>query len=161
MNQTTNTPVASPQKVKGKALNIFGLSQIMDNQSTAAIPSQWNRFVPHLGHIPNQIGSVAYGVIYHSGDSAKHEYMCGVEVSSFPAGPPEFSRLRIPAQTYAVFKHQGHISAISDTWKSIWEHALAASGYQASDGPAFERYGEDFDGRTGMGTVELWVPVKV
>ena len=31
---------------------------------------------------------------------------------------------------------------------------------QGYDGPAFERYDERFDGRTGLGGLELWIPVR-
>ncbi len=81
-------------------------------------------------------------------------------VNEFPAHPQEFRRLRIPAQSYAVFEHRDHISAIAGTWKAIWEHRPADSGLQALDGPALERYDEKFDGRTGLGGLEIWIPVK-
>jgi AraC family transcriptional regulator len=29
-----------------------------------------------------------------------------------------------------------------------------------ADAPNFERYGPDFDPRTGTGVVEIWVPIK-
>jgi AraC family transcriptional regulator len=31
---------------------------------------------------------------------------------------------------------------------------------KAADAPMFERYDETFDPRTGLGGVELWVPIK-
>jgi AraC family transcriptional regulator len=123
------------------------------------MPSQWNKFVPHLGQIQGQAGAFAYGVIYNCDEAGSCDYMCGVEVKEFPSHPAGFTRLRIPPQTYAVFEHRDHISAIGATWKAIWEHGLADAGYQAADGPAFERYGEQFDGATGLGGLELWVPV--
>lgn len=159
MDQTTNTPLASPRMIKGEALLIFGLGQHYQCQSNAAIPSQWNSFLPHLGQIPGQIGNAAYGVICNFDDSGNYDYICGVAVNEFPSHPPEFMRLRIPSQSYAVFEHRDHISAIASTWKAIWEHGLANSGCQATDGPAFERYSEEFDGRTGLGGLELWVPI--
>jgi AraC family transcriptional regulator len=125
-----------------------------------AIPSQWNSFLPHFGHIDGQIGNVAYGVIYNSDDSGSYDYICGVAVHEFPANPREFMRLRIPPQSYAVFEHREHVSEIPGTWKAIWEHGLADSGLQALDGQAFERYDERFDGRTGLGGLEIWIPVK-
>ena len=30
----------------------------------------------------------------------------------------------------------------------------------ALDAPDFEQYGEEFDGRTGLSVVEIWVPIK-
>jgi len=158
MNESSRTSLAAPRLVKSDALLIFGLAQRCPRVGDPGIPAQWNRFLPHLGHIQGQIGNVAYGVIYNADDSGNYDYLCGVAVNEFPSQPPEFTRLRIPPQTYAVFDHRGHVAEIASTWKAIWEHGLA--GLQASDGPAFERYDERFDGRTGLGGLEIRVPVK-
>jgi len=53
----------------------------------------------------------------------------------------------------------GHISGIRGTWATIWNKALPESGYQLADAPDFERYDENFDPRTGMGGVEIWIPI--
>jgi AraC family transcriptional regulator len=159
MDNTTITSLASPRIVTEEALLIFGLLQ-HHSQSNAGIPAQWNRFLPYFGQIDGQIDNVAYGVICNCDEADSCDYICGVAVNQFPSHPPEFARLRIPPQTYAVFDHSGHISSIASTWSSIWEHALADAGYQAANGPAFERYGERFDGRTGLGGLEIWVPIK-
>ena len=90
-----------------------------------------------------------------------NEDICGVRVSEFPDEPVEFSRLRIAPQTYAVFEHRDHVSSVGTTWSAIWDHAIADAGYRASDGPAFERYGEQFDGRTGLGGFELWSRLRL
>jgi AraC family transcriptional regulator len=159
MDKTTTISLASPRIVKGEALLIFGLGQ-HHSQSNAGMPAQWNKFLPYFGQIAGQIGNVAYGVICNCDEASNCDYICGVAVNEFPSHPPEFTRLRIPPQNYAVFEHRDHISAITGTWKAIWEHGLADAGCQAADGPAFERYGEQFDGRTGLGGLEIWVPVK-
>jgi AraC family transcriptional regulator len=158
MNDTHKTALASPRIVRERALLIFGLGQ--RHRTNAAIPLQWDRFVPYLGTIQNQVGKDTFGVICNPDDTGSFEYICGVHVSEFPAEPEEFARLRIPPQTYAVFEHADHVSSIGATWSAIWNHGITDAGHQASDGPAFERYGEKFDGRTGQGGFELWVPVK-
>jgi AraC family transcriptional regulator len=160
MEQKAHTSLASPRLVTQDALLIFGLSQRCPCAGNPAIPSQWNSFLPYLGQIDGQIPNAAYGVIYNSGDSGSYDYLCGVRVRAFPAHPREFTRMRIPPQTYAVFEHRDHVSTVASTWKAIWEHRLADAGCQAVDGPAFERYDEQFDRRTGLGGVEIWVPVK-
>ena len=43
---------------------------------------------------------------------------------------------------------------------TIWSKWLPESGYEAADAPTFERYGEEFDGVTGLGGVEIWLPIK-
>ncbi len=150
--------LAPPELATHGPLLIFGLSERY-RESNAGIPSQWDRFAPHLGHLPNQVGPVAYGVICNTDEAGSWEYIAGVEVSEFPTHPVEFARLRIPAQTYLVWTHREHISSIVAAWKAVWNVALAASGRKVADGPAFERYGPEFDGRTGQGGYQLWVPV--
>ncbi len=158
--QTAKPTLAAPRLVKGDAMLLFGLAARCPTAGHPAIASQWNSFVPYIGQIDGQIGNVAYGAIYNSDDSGRHDYLCGVSVRTFPSHPAEFTRLRIPPQTYAVFEHRDHVSTIVSTWTAIWEYGLVDAGLQASDGPAFERYDERFDGRTGQGGFEIWIPVK-
>lgn len=160
MDQASTSTLAPPRIVSTPALLIFGINERYHCDSKAGIPSQWDRFLPHLGHIPGQIGDVTYGVIHNGDDAGNFEYLCGVQVQEFPSFPAEFGRLRIPPQTYAVFTHREHISSIAESCNRIWDEALPASGYEAADGPFFERYGEEFDGRTGLGGLEIWIPVK-
>ena len=157
MDDKETRPIAPGRIVREEALLIFGLGQRY--RTNAAIPSQWDRFVPYLGTIRNQLGKETFGVICNPDDTGSVEYITGVRVSEFPDEPAGFRRLRIPPQTYAVFEHKDHVSSVGTTWRAIWDHAIADAGYRASDGPAFERYGEQFDGRTGLGGFELWVPI--
>jgi AraC family transcriptional regulator len=159
MDDNTVTTIAPPRIVRSDALLIFGLGQRY-HKTNAGIPSQWDRFIPHLGSISGQVDGVTYGVVCNTDDTGSIEYICGVQVREFPAEPAEFTRLRIPPQTYAVFAHQGHISGVAAAWQTIWNHALSNSGHQATDGPAFERYDKQFDPRTGFGGFEIWVPIK-
>ena len=161
MDPKTSTPLAAPRLVACDAMLIFGLGQKYKCQSNAAIPPQWNSFLPHFGHIPGQIGNVAYGVICNFDDAGNYDYICGVAVNQFPSHPSDFVRVRVAPQSYAVFEHRGHVSTIGSTCQAIWEHGLADAGYEAIEGPAFERYGEEFDGRTGLGGMEVLIPVRV
>ena len=68
--------------------------------------------------------------------------------------------MRIPEQRYAVFSHRDHISTIRRTINTIWSKWLPESAHEAADAPDFERYGEEFDARTGTGGVEIWIPIK-
>jgi AraC family transcriptional regulator len=158
MNDKASATLAPPRVVRSDALLIFGLGQRYHG-TNAGIPSQWDRFLPHLGSIPGQVGDIAYGVICNTDEAGSIEYICGVQVREFPAHPAEFARIRIPPQAYAVFEHTAHVSAIASTWQAIWNHELSNAGYEATDGPAFERYDSRFDGRTGLGGFEIWVPI--
>jgi AraC family transcriptional regulator len=85
--------------------------------------------------------------------------MVAVEVKSFDAIPKDLGRMRVPAVRYAVFRHEGNVATIQDTWKQIFDW-LPRSGMQSAQTPDFEVYDEHFDGATGEGGVEIWLGVK-
>ena len=160
MEQTLTT-LATPRFVDQKALLIAGLGERYDFEGgSAGIPAQWQRFLPHLGHVPGQVGTTAYGVCCNSDDAGNFEYICGVEVADFSGLSKDWARVRVPEQRYAVFMHRDHIAKIRSTWHTIWNKWLPESGYQVVDAPFFERYGEEFDSMSGMGGAEIWLPIS-
>ena len=146
---------------KRNVLLIAGLGARYSCESSAGIPAQWQKFVPHLGSISGQVGRTAYGVKCNFDDDGNFDYTCGVEVAHFSRVSTDWNRVRIPAQEYAVFTHRDHISTIRSTWATIWNKWLPQSGRQMADAPHYELYGEDFDSMTGRGLVEIWVPLIV
>lgn len=160
MDETLMTKLDPPRFVNGKVLLIAGTSARYDCESSAGIPAQWQRFLPHFGHLPGQIGRVGYGVVCNNDDDGNFDYICGAEVSDFSAVPSEFNRIRIAEQRYAVFAHREHISAIRSTMSTIWNKWLPESGHEVVDAPLFERYAENFDSATGVGGVEVWIAIK-
>jgi len=160
MDETLLTHLEPPRFEDGRPFLVAGLSERYTCESAAAIPSQWQRFNEYFGRVPGQVGDVAYGVCYNADDAGNIDYLCGVEVSDFSALPAEFSRLRIAAQRYAVFSHREHVSTIRRTWNTIWNTWLPASGHLPADAPNFERYDAKFDPVSGMGGLEIWLPLK-
>lgn len=160
MDETFIAQLEPPRFETGRPMLIAGLGVRYDCASSAGIPAQWQRFQPHIGHIPGQVGRIAYGVCCNSDDAGNFDYIAGVEVRDFPDLPVEFARLRLAAQRYAVFRHRGHISTIRRTVNTIWNKWLPESGHEAADAPDFERYDEAFDPLTGNGGLEIWIPIK-
>jgi len=149
-----------PRLETGKPLLIAGLGERYTCETSKGIPSQWQRFLPHFGNVPGQIGRTAYGVCCNTDEDGNFDYICGVEVASFSDLPAEFSRVRVPAQRYAVFFHRDHISQIRRTVNTIWNRWLPDSGHEVADAPHFERYGDSFDPQSGTGSVEIWIPIE-
>jgi AraC family transcriptional regulator len=160
MDETLLTTLPPPRFEDGKPLLIAGLAERYSCDTSKGIPAQWQRFLPHFGEVPGQVGRKAYGVCYNTDDEGNFDYLCGVEVAGFSDLPETFARLRIPAQRYAVFPHGEHVSAIRRTFATIWSKWLPESGYAVADGPTFERYGEDFNSITGTGTIEICIPLE-
>lgn len=160
MNNNNSINLSDPRIVNGNPRLLAGLAKKYTSGNNAAIPGQWQEFGPLIGNIPGQVGNSAFGVIYNMDEEDNHEYLCAVEVKSFDNLPKKMSRLRLPAQKYAVFQHTKHVSEIQATCIAIWTKWLPNSGYEAADSPFFERYLESFDPETGVGGMEVWLPVK-
>jgi AraC family transcriptional regulator len=160
MDETLITNLEPPRFEDGHALLVAGFGERCTCETVAGIPALWQRFAPHIGSVPGQTGNVAYGVCHNGDGAGNFDYVCGVEVADFARLPAEFARVRIAAQRYAVFSHRGHVSTIRRTWTTILSTWLPESGFEAADAPDFERYDERFDPATGMGVIEIWVPVK-
>jgi AraC family transcriptional regulator len=86
--------------------------------------------------------------------------MCAVEVGGPSALPNGLSSLHVPVRKYAIFSHRGHIAGIRGTMSAIWSQWLPQSGHKALEGPTLERYGPEFNPMTGMGGLEIWVPIQ-
>jgi AraC family transcriptional regulator len=160
LDHTLTIRMEAPRFVKGERLLIAGLGERYTCETSAAIPSQWQRFLPHLGSVTGHVASVAYGVRCNDDDAGNFDYVCGVGVTDFSGVPATWTCLRIPEQTYAVFRQRDHISTIRSAWNTVWNGWLPKSAYEAVDAPVFERYDRQFDSATGLGGFELWIPVR-
>ena len=147
----------SPRLVKAPAMKLAGLSGTFEFNKFGGIPGLWQKFRDYFGHIDSQKDGAAYGVSYNYRPEGL-DYMAAVEVGDGDL-PPEFSVVKLEAQTYAVFEHHGHVSEISGTWRAIYDTGLKDAGLAPVYVPSFERMDDRFDGRTGSGLIEIWVPV--
>jgi len=151
-------PLEPPRIVHSPPLRIVGLAERYAG-TNAGIPAQWGRFNEY-GAIPGQLRSVAYGVVHEFDEAGGFTYVCGVEVKEFSAQLGGLVRVELPARRYAVWPHREHVSSVFATCQRIHERGLASAGLEPEPAAMLERYGEEFDPRTGNGGLEIWVPVK-
>jgi AraC family transcriptional regulator len=151
-----------PRFEDGRPIVIAGLRERYTPKTQGDIPSLWRQLAPHLGKIPGQVDHVAYGVVSDmAGADGGFDYLAGVEVSQAGALADGFVSFTIPAHRYAVFAHGGHVSTLKDTIGAIWNEWLPASGYKTGTMPGLlERYGVGFNPGTGLGDIEVWVPIQ-
>jgi AraC family transcriptional regulator len=150
-----------PRFENGKSLVIAGLRSHYAAAPWEGVPAQWQRFQSHLGKIPGQVGRTTYGLCFLLPNGV--DYLSGVEVSGSSGLPGEFTSVSVPAQRYAVFPHREHVSKLHNTCEmaSKWLAGSAHEVAEAAGAPDFfERYGENFDPRAGMGDIEIWIPIK-
>ncbi len=144
----------------GRRFWVAGLSEHYTDETIAGIPLQWQKFAPHIGTIPGQVGTTSYGICYNGDGEGAIDYMAAVEVADVSNLPSDLDHMEIKPQRYAVFLHADHISTIRRTVRTIWGKWLPESGYEVAQAPDFELYDERFDGMTGNGGVEIWIPIK-
>lgn len=162
MDQATKTKLKPRFETRNEFV-IAGFNAHVKPGDQEAINALWQRFAPHIGKMPDQIGgNVAYGAI--SGSATGMDYLAGVEVADASGLPDGFTHVRLPAQKYAVFTHEGHVSKLFDTCTQIWRDWYPQSGLQhaqtAGAPQFFEYYGEEFDPQKGTGGIEVWIPIK-
>ncbi len=161
IDETLLATLPDPRMVDGAPLRIAGFSERYTFDTNQGIPALWQRFAPHIGHMPGQVGDTTYGVVADFEEDCSFGYLAGVEVSPRADLDEGMAYIDIPAQRYAVFAHQGHISTMRRTAYSIWAQYFPNSTLIPTGGPNFERYGAEHDPFTGHGLVEVWVPIAV
>jgi AraC family transcriptional regulator len=160
LDHLTAIKLAPPALIDRGPFLLAGLLEHYRDGDMSAIPNQWQRFAPWLGNIPGQVAHVTYGVVCNGDDDGMTDYFTATEVSDFGDLPAELSRMRMPAQRYAVFSHAGHISEIQSVWRTIWAEWVPQQVKKLADAPFFERYPEAFDPISGTGGFEIWLPVE-
>jgi len=161
LDELTAIKLKDPRLVDRGPILLAGLLEHYKDGDMSAIPNQWQRFGPWLGHIPHQVPFVAFGVVCNGDDEGTTDYLTAMEVTDFAEIPLELSRLRLPPERYAVFSHAGHISEIRSVWRTIWGEWVPGRVKKLADAPFFELYPEAFDPQTGEGGFEIWLPVSL
>ena len=110
-------------------LLIAGLQAHYTFETLDDIPKQWERFVPQTANVRGRVGETDYGLCIDMSAGGKgFDYVTGVQVAELANLPDGWVGVRIPAQTYAIFSHPGHVSTIRDTAQAIGEEWLPKSG---------------------------------
>src|SRR5271154_7596059 len=72
MDETPLTTLEPPRFEDRKPLLIAGIGERYTWETSTAIPAQWQRFAPHIGHIPGQVGGTTYGVCCNPGEDGHY-----------------------------------------------------------------------------------------
>jgi AraC family transcriptional regulator len=139
---------------------IVGLSRRYDMQTRSAIPAQWAAYNEDGATPSDAIAGKWYGVIsaFSEADTS-FDYLCGVEIARRCPLPPGQTLVTVRAGNYARFATRDHISAMNGMWAEIYSDWLGTDGLSPRLGPSLEYYPVEFDGRTGEGGYEIWIPV--
>ena len=166
MSQPDGVTLGTPRFVDHVSLELVGLARDFTWEQMTEIPQLWDTFAAWMMSVPEVELRDAYGVSYAPADRASgFAYMAAIEATGLDQIPDHLTKMQIPANRYAVFAHGGHVSEFSETIGAIQEEWLPTSGYGVPDsGPGslylFERYGPEFDPKSGFGGMEVWLPIN-
>lgn len=142
-------------------LLIAGLCEPLTSESHKSIPRLWQQLARRSDEIPHCVNSVGYGLCINNHG---FHYLAGHAVWDFADLSPGINHITLPAQTYGIFSHSGNVTEICNTIDEIFDSWLPQSGYtlNTTDSPLhfFERYGEAFDPASGLGDIEIWLPLN-
>jgi AraC family transcriptional regulator len=151
-------PIA-PRIEKLGPLTVVGLARQQNLANAQEIPGQWQQFMTMSEEIDNKADPIPVSVTTDMDGDGNFSYLTGVIVSSAASPPKGLVARSVPAQTYAVFTHSGHVFEIGKTYAAIWDQWVPQSGKVVSDGPRLEKHLPTFNPRTGLGGIEIWIPV--
>ncbi len=150
----------SPTRIQDSApLTIVGTKRRYAPGQESEIVEQWIEFIPQMVSIPNRVEGVTYGVALTWDPVAGFDYLAGVEVSNSGGAPDGMDAVTLNSRHYAVFTHHGHYSLLPETFDAIWNGWRFTVSNVDVGAPSFERYGEEFNPETGIGGIEVWVPL--
>jgi AraC family transcriptional regulator len=152
--------VGAPRLENGGRLLAVGLRETYSFSAPQGIAGQWQRFMSsRFEQIPNRRPGIPIGVATTVDEDGDFEYLTAVEVSTLANAPADLATVDVPPCRWAVFPHDGHISTLSSTYAGIWDGWLSDHGRLADAIPSIERHRPTFDPRTGLGGVDVWIPI--
>lgn len=154
-----------PKMIERPAFTVVGLSRMFTPETTRQIPQMWGEFVPRMGEIAATNPRECYGLCVPLEKTAEDQpcfiYACALETAPEAPVPAEFARFEVPAARYAVFTFEDHISRIGAFLDKVFGEWFPATGLPRVSAPEFEFYDERFDGGTGHGQVDYYIPVAL
>lgn len=162
MNTTQPIVLDPPQLEFLPPMTYVGLSRFYPPTALGGIPEQWEQFQRHLaGFDPSRIPS-AYGLVRNASPNGEDvEYVCAIPAGVGLEAGNGLIEMKLPSMRVAKFEHRGHIAGIKATTRAVFEEGLPSAGLRPV-GPLdlIEHYGPQFDPRSGLGTVGLWIVVS-
>jgi AraC family transcriptional regulator len=150
-----------PRIVQGNEILAVGLARRHPFGNPRDIPAQWQAFMATMyADIPNKREGIPISISGGMDEDGNFEYICAAEVTAFGKTPHGLIEMTLSPQRYAVFAHDGHVSEIGATYNAIWNTGLPESGLRVADAPCIEQHRPTFNRNTGMGGVDIWIPIR-
>lgn len=149
-----------PQRLEPKGDLVFvGRGERIAFSASHTIAALWEKFMPFYAAIEDKADPIPWGLSTDLDDDGNFDYICAVQVTRASDVPKGLEIHRVPARTFAVFRHDDHASALPQTYAAIWNGWAPQDGRSIADAASLERHLATFDTRTGLGGVEIYIPL--
>ena len=156
---STQRRLAAPTIETMPERRLMGPMRRYTQQNRAAIPGQWADYNAADVQVSGAVPDVWYGACTGVGTAGDFDYLCGQEVPKGPV-PAGWSVMTLPTGRWARFVEPGHITLMQSAWSEIFTDWMGSPGLTPRPGPITEVYPLAFDGQTGEGGFEIWMPVE-
>lgn len=147
-----------PRIVPMDAFNLVGMIYFGENKN-GEIPQLWTDFGSRIGRIGHRSSASAYGFCFmDDAASPNFWYMAAVPVGELRDIPGEMVAKTVPASTFAVFTHNGPISALGETYAYAYKTWLPASGFELAGAFDLEHYPPEYSRENPV--LEIYIPVR-
>ena len=152
-----------PRRESLPALTVVGLERPFTGETWKQAAELWKSFAAWSDVLAEKrLSKQAYGVMWDdSSTGGAFHYLAGVETSANAEVPQGLKSVVLAAHDYAVFTHRTHVSELFKTTCLIYQEWLPKADVGLADAHWFERYAENFDPQTGLGLIEIYIPIVV
>lgn len=155
----TDTMKLDPPKIETMPdRRIVGTRARYTMETRGSIPAQWDAHMMQGIELEGADPSRWFGVCDAFGEDGGFDYIVGQEApgAAVPAG---WVAVTLPAGRWARFATREGIERMQDVWAAIYRDWIGTEGLTPREGPSAEYYPPEFDGRTGAGGYEVWIPI--
>lgn len=147
-----------PERVQMQARRIAGVNRRYRMGQTEGIPAQWADYDAVDQSGDSVVPEAWYGVC-HDFQGEEFGYLCGMELAPGAVPAAGLTQVDLPPGAWARFVVPEGLDQMPAVWAEIHSHWLRQPEWQSRPGPSVEFYPPTFDGATGQGGFEIWVPV--
>lgn len=144
-----------PFELFGMAITIRGLFSA-DPDFATQVPKIWQQFSASQPAVQRSALTGVIDVTQAGTEYGQLTYWAACDNSS-----QGLETIRIPAQTYAVVKHRGPVTALATTLEWFLSDWLPQSSYRGVDGIELECYPAGYDCQSTEAVMEYWLPVSM
>lgn len=147
-----------PEIVSMGELRLIGME--LRSLDSEQISELWTTF---RKRVPEMVGGSSheyYALIELTGMEWETSYTACIKINGNKDLPDGMVEKRLPPATYAVFRHQGTIAKIQETFQYIYCVWMPKSGRTRMNLPEFARYGEGYLGPWDEHSeLDIFIPV--